>query len=151
MTPADMSKYPDNWESEIRPSILRRAGGQEDNPAIGAKCEICGVTNYAVGRRDESGNFVPSPLYQFFDFAEWTSSSKKAGEFQKKNKSYPGTSYKWIRIILTVAHWYDPNPMSCDQKNLKAACQKCHNDRDKTMRYHNAKRTRKLKEKGMLL
>ncbi len=35
--PIDYSKYPDNWKTEIRPDILKRA----DN-----RCEWCGVDNY---------------------------------------------------------------------------------------------------------
>ena len=35
--PCDYKKYPKNWKTEIRPSILKRAGN---------KCEFCGVENY---------------------------------------------------------------------------------------------------------
>lgn len=45
--PADMSKYPANWP-EIRNRILRRAGGSEDDPRIGARCEWCQIENYAI-------------------------------------------------------------------------------------------------------
>jgi len=38
-----------------------------------------------------------------------------------------------IRIILTVAH-LDHTPENCDYSNLKAMCQKCHNNYDKTHR-----------------
>ena len=34
-----------------------------------------------------------------------------------------------IRIVLTVAH-LDHNPENCDYNNLKAMCQKCHNNYD---------------------
>jgi hypothetical protein len=34
-----------------------------------------------------------------------------------------------IKIILTVAH-LDHNPENCDYNNLKAMCQKCHNNYD---------------------
>lgn len=50
--PVDMSKYPDDW-NEIRNKILLRAGGDADDPKIGAVCEWCGVQNYAVGYRDQ--------------------------------------------------------------------------------------------------
>lgn len=43
--PADMSKYPKEWP-EIRNKILLRAGGCEDDPRVGARCEKCGVLNY---------------------------------------------------------------------------------------------------------
>jgi len=50
-----------------------------------------------------------------------------------------------IRVILTVAH-LDHQPENCNHDNLKAMCQKCHNNYDK----HHRKQTR-LKEatKGM--
>ena len=37
-----------------------------------------------------------------------------------------------IRIVLTVAH-LDHSPENCEDSNLKAMCQKCHNNYDK---YH---------------
>ena len=54
-------------------------------------------------------------------------------------KSHPITNSK---VILTVAH-LDHNPENCDYSNLKAMCQKCHNNydrnhRNETLRYsHN--------------
>lgn len=38
-----------------------------------------------------------------------------------------------IRIVLTVAH-LDHTPENCDYSNLKAMCQKCHNNYDKSHR-----------------
>ena len=35
--PVDWSKYPDNWKTEIRPTILLRAEN---------KCEFCGAENH---------------------------------------------------------------------------------------------------------
>jgi hypothetical protein len=40
-----------------------------------------------------------------------------------------------IRIILTVAH-LDHDPANCDSENLKAMCQKCHNNYDISHRKH---------------
>lgn len=40
--PADMSRYPANWASEIRPRILARAGD---------RCEWCKAPNRAIGHR----------------------------------------------------------------------------------------------------
>lgn len=46
-----------------------------------------------------------------------------------------------IRIILTVAH-LDHNPENCDYSNLKAMCQKCHNNYDKEHRKSTRSKTK---------
>ena len=46
--PIDYKKYPPNWKSEIRPTILKRAEN---------KCEFCGVENYSVVRRVYKNGF----------------------------------------------------------------------------------------------
>lgn len=91
--PENKDRYPKNW-TEIRTRILARAGN---------KCEICGVGNYAIGWRDQNGEF---------------------------HEDYPDDdSIKMIRIILTVAH-LNHQPEDCRPKNLKALCQRCHNSHD---------------------
>jgi len=51
-----------------------------------------------------------------------------------------------VRIVLTVAH-LDHTPENCDYQNLKALCQKCHNNYDSKHR----KETRNItKNKGQL-
>jgi hypothetical protein len=50
-----------------------------------------------------------------------------------------------IKIILTVAHHPDPDPMNCAEENLHALCQKCHNRLDAPMRAKNAAKTRRKK------
>lgn len=45
--PIDYSKYPDNWLTEIRPNILKRACNS---------CEMCGLKNHWIVRR-----FKPNP------------------------------------------------------------------------------------------
>lgn len=54
--------------------------------------------------------------------------------------------YNAIRIVLTVAH-LDHQPENCDYTNLKAMCQKCHNNYDK---HHRKETRRKTKLKGQL-
>lgn len=51
-----------------------------------------------------------------------------------------------IRIVLTVAH-LDHTPENCDYSNLKAMCQKCHNNYDIAHRRETRKKT---KLKGQL-
>lgn len=45
---------------------------------------------------------------------------------------------KSIKIVLTVAH-LDHNPTNNDCSNLKAMCQKCHNNYDKEHRKESRK------------
>ncbi len=54
--PIDYSHYPDNWFTEIRPAVLKRAGELRDSNGvivIEAKCEKCEVLNHSLrnGRR----------------------------------------------------------------------------------------------------
>ena len=42
--PIDYSKYPDNWKTEIRPAILKRAMNH---------CELCGLPNHRRLRRSK--------------------------------------------------------------------------------------------------
>ena len=51
------------------------------------------------------------------------------------------------RIVLTVAHWPDPDPMNCADDNLQALCQRCHNWLDGPMRRQHTKETRRRKQK----
>lgn len=100
---------------EIRQKILERAGN---------KCEFCGVENYAVGYRDKDGNFVESVGMQ-----------QEADELDGE---------KLFKIILTIAH-LDHNPTNCDPSNLRALCQKCHNNYDAEHRKKTRRKT--LEEK----
>ena len=100
--PCDYSKYPNNWKTEIRPRILKRA----DN-----KCEFCGVENYAVGFRDEHGKF-------------WNCDS----DCEQMTSDLDGE--KLITIVLTISHQDHDIKNNCDS-NLKALCQKCHLNHDK--------------------
>jgi len=43
--------------------------------------------------------------------------------------------------LMTIAHIYDHNPMNCEPDNLKALCQKCHNNHDKEHRAKNRRKT----------
>lgn len=93
--PCDYKKYPSHWKTEIRPAILERAKH---------RCEECGVPNYALGYRDESGCFHIMENSMRFD---------EIGE------------YKIIKIILTISH-QDHDVNNNEPSNLKALCQRCH-------------------------
>jgi hypothetical protein len=117
--PFDRSKYPDDWE-EISRRIKERDGNC---------CKQCGVENGAVGYRLASGEFV-----------KVASSAEEVG-LQADALTLDGINL--IRIVLTVAHWPDPDPMNCEDDNLQALCQRCHNRLDGPMRRANAAQTRR--------
>lgn len=96
---------------EIRQRILERAGN---------KCEFCGVKNYSVGYRNQNGEFIESVGMQ-----------QEADELDGE---------KLFKIILTIAH-LDHNPTNNNPSNLRALCQKCHNNYDKEHRKETRKKT----------
>ena len=105
-----------NWK-QIRNDILRRAGGEPSNPQYGARCEQCGVHNYAVGYRLETGEFVPdnSPYGRGWcdeanAYTNWTLAATIAEKRQKRDTN----GNKWIIIVLSV-----------DPAKLAALCQRC--------------------------
>ena len=128
----DYSRYPANW-NEISRHIRDRAGN---------KCEWCGVENYAVGARDNDGNW-----HNERDIHLMNSDCGYAlfGEFPKM-----------IKIVLTVAHLGVPKPddspgdvhdkMDCRDENLAALCQRCHLNYDRAEHAANAARTRRRKK-----
>lgn len=133
--PCNYSKYPPNWKSEIRPRILERAGN---------KCELCGAENGDMGYRGKGGEWFS---YFGIEFLLENAGIDLFSEglpldhcFDKKlNPTKP------TKIVLTVAHWHDPDPMNCTDGNLKAACQYCHLNHDKDQHQTNARLTRERK------
>jgi hypothetical protein len=119
--PFDRSKYPDNWE-EISARIKERDGNC---------CKTCGVPNGAIGYRLASGEFV-----------KIANSAEEVG-LQADALALDGINV--IRIVLTVAHHPDPDPMNCSDENLQELCQRCHNRLDGPMRRANAAQTRRRK------
>ncbi len=126
--PFDKSKYPKDWD-KISKRIRERDGN---------KCFWCEVKNGAVGARDRFGNW--------HDVQEIDSMNFEI-RYDLFDNDYP----KIVKIVLTVMHWPDHDPMNCSDENLKAACQKCHNRMDNPMRRKNAKRTKlKMKFKNQM-
>ena len=132
--PIDYKKYAKNWKAISRFIRFLRAKN---------KCESCGIDNYAVGYR-ENGQFVPIKGNVYADLAgqglHYPSlqplTYKQAREiaFWENENEYQGR--KHIVIVLTVAH-LDHNIKNNSFFNLKALCQKCHNDYDKEYRKGN--------------
>lgn len=99
--PVNYKDYPDNWKTEIRPAILKRAG---------VKCENCGAPNHSVILRNGDTFEVLEP-----------SMSLEALELD---------GAKLTKVVLTIAH-LDHDVSNNEYENLKALCQKCHLNHDK--------------------
>lgn len=87
----------------------------------GHRCEWCGVPNY-VWRNEHD---------------EWTTDEMRVETWTCVD------GLKAARIVLTVAHVHDHDPANCDDDNLAALCQRCHNRHDAPMRRRNARVTRR--------
>lgn len=134
--PIDYADYPDNWKTEIRPAVLRRAGGDADNPAIGAKCEECGVENYAEGMRSLDGTFFEAQLIN--------------GMKSDRGIALFGWDAKEIKIVLTISHT-DHDINNNEMENLKALCQRCHLRHDAPFHAANRRRNKAKKAGQMFL
>lgn len=111
--PCDYKKYPKNWFTEIRPSVLNRA----DN-----KCEECGVPNYAL---------IFRPHKNKPDWKLWPEG------MESETLSLDG--FKSVKIILTIAHLdHDKDNHEVSIDRLRAWCQRCHLRYD--MNHHVANR-----------
>ena len=98
--PIDYTKYNENWFTEIRPAILKRAAH---------KCEVCVVKNYAIGYRDEKKEFIECDDHM----QEWAKRNFK----------------RVFKIVLTVAH-INHDVKDNRPENLKALCQLHHLQHD---------------------
>jgi len=132
--PIDYSKYAKNWKQISRFIRFYRAQN---------RCEVCGVDNYAVGYR-ENGIFNPIAGNIYADMAGegksypslqplTYSEAKEIADFENE---WDTEGRKYIVIVLTVAH-LDHDIENNSFFNLKAMCQKCHNDYDKSYRRNN--------------
>lgn len=129
-------KYPDDWP-EIRARILRRAGGEEADPRIGARCEECGIQNYTVVNREMNINVVED----LRSYADAQAIKKRALN-----------QHKLTIVVLTIAHIND-DKMDCRDNNLLALCQREHLNRDRHKHSKNARATwyrKKYKGQGEL-
>ena len=127
--PENRGRYPSDWKQISERIRFERAQN---------KCEVCGLVNGLEGYRTSDGTF-----YSVEEFAEGYINPKHENELcTKVEKKAP------VKIVLTVAH-LDHQPENCQDDNLKAMCQRCHNRYDSTHRKANARQTRTNK-KGQL-
>ena len=112
--PENRKRYPKDWREISLRIRYERAGG---------RCECtgqCGV-DHAVYDGFAGPNV---PITQ-------TAADLSSGRCIARNgKKHPVTG---SNVVLTVAH-LDHQPENCDDTNLKAMCQRCHNRYDAPMR-----------------
>jgi 5-methylcytosine-specific restriction endonuclease McrA len=138
--PENRKRYPKNWKQISEDIRFNRAQN---------KCEVCGVSNHAVGYR-KLKQFVPLDRANNFDYyagqgldavTKEMLTFKKARTIAEIANDYYNLGYKCIVIVLTVAH-LDHNPENNDYSNLKAMCQKCHNSYDAPHRRQTFKKSK---------
>lgn len=135
--PINYKEYPENWLTEIRPAIMKRAGEIRVDGKITqeAKCEECGVTNHEKGQRDFRGIWLTERQIDGLN--------SDAGEWHFQHiKGWPTIT----TIVLTVAHLdHDKTNTEITHERLKAWCQRCHLNYDRPR--HNENRKNNLKKK----
>lgn len=130
--PFDRKKYPANWE-EIRTQILERAQH---------RCEQCGVPNHVwVIRNPDKSHWPP----------EGKATERDMRIAIKKELGIDSPyGLKPIRIVLTIAHIENPDPVDVRPENLKALCQLHHLQHDAKQHGINSAATRAKKKKQQL-
>lgn len=124
------ARYPKDWPT-ISQRIKQRSLWH---------CEWCGVHHGELGGRSPAGSWHKArPLGENMLRLEWP----KEGD-QSMCEGYD-TPLRIVRIVLTVAH-LDHTPENCDDANLKALCQRCHNRYDMPHRRKNANATNRAKK-----
>lgn len=120
----DKSLYPADWKAISKRIRFERAGG---------RCEFCGVENGALIIRKTSNS------------EEYVTVEDSEAYYKELHNNGADYDDKIIKVVLTVAH-LDHNPANCDDDNLRALCQRCHNRYDRTFRNGNAAATRARKK-----
>jgi hypothetical protein len=129
--PENRARYPKDW-----PAISRRIRERANN-----RCEFCGVPNGELGGRSPVGVWHKAkPLGEKLLRLEWPKEGTLAW-----CGGYDIAQLRIVRIVLTVAHM-DHQPENCDDGNLKALCQRCHNRYDQPHRRKNAAATNRAKK-----
>lgn len=138
MCPVNKKLYPENWDSEIRPRVLERAGNC---------CEICKVPNYQIvfrGTTDiKDGDQVKKiEIYQYATGEIFDSETGEyiATDFYADIEPLSGDPNQVaIKIVLTISH-QNHDVSDNRMENLKALCQLHHNRHDAQYRANNRKR-----------
>jgi hypothetical protein len=121
--PIDYSKYPLNWHTEIRPRILKRANN---------KCEFCGAPNGHLILRKRGA--LPD------DFEILAFPHQKELFSDLKADLYGVDRIKATVVVLTIAHLdHDKENHQVTDDRLRALCQRCHLDYDRSRHITNRK------------
>lgn len=112
--PIDYKKYPDNWLTEIRPRILKRAN---------YTCEFEGC-DFKHGETVWSVKYRGKTQAWYRNKEDADAHQPKSFEM-KKGEIVPNP--KPVKVILTVAHLdHDESNHDVKDERLKAGCQLCH-------------------------
>lgn len=142
--------YPENWKTEIRPAIMKRAGEiRNDAGKIiqEARCEKCGVVNHSVGYRDPAGAFITwDEIENKLERHGYDYFSNQLRHCIKENGSAKGPT----TIVLTVAHLdHDSENKDVKLERLAALCQYDHLALDRPRHIEKRKTTLNIK-KGII-
>lgn len=139
--PENKALYPENWETLIRPEILKRANNC---------CEFCKIENYSEVKRGQY-EYMPDPMfvstkhsYPIYQKTDGSVFCANTG-MQITSPHELKTSAKAVKIVLTIAH-LDHDPTNNDYSNLRALCQLCHNRYDAEHRKANRAATNLAKK-----
>lgn len=111
--PIDYSKYPENWLTEIRPTILTRDNNQ---------CKHCDVKNHAIIKRHDFGG------YRYLFSGEYSHISELVRRGYNRTQAIKKLGF--TKIVLTIAHLNQDITDNSDL-NLAALCQRCHLKHDR--------------------
>ena len=96
--PIDYRKYPKNWKSEIRPTVLKRAKNC---------CEFCGIENGSITHSFK--NHFGKTEWKYLSYPEFLYKGAKA-----------------VKVVLTIAHLdHDETNLNVKLSRLAALCQLC--------------------------
>ncbi len=117
----NIKRYPKDWKQISERIRFERAKN---------KCEVCGVKNYSlIQYRDNKTIVEHEPPYKHpMGFSDYNAAVELKQHLNEWNDLY-----QLKLVVLTVAH-LDHIPENCQDENLKAMCQKCHNNYDKKHR-----------------
>lgn len=122
--PENRDRYPADW-----PTISQRIRYERAEN----RCEGCGVANHQLGGRTADGRWHA---------AQTLDCSGRKPEAGTWAWCEGGHHLRIVRIVLTVAH-LDHTPENCDDDNLRAWCQRCHNRYDRKHRQAGVEKRRR--------
>lgn len=134
--PENKERYPSNWKEISERIRFKRAKNH---------CEICNIENYSLYYFYRNSKIVKfSAPYSVFNC---DNDYKSAVVIRDSNNANPD-NYRLYLTVLTVAH-LNHTPEDNREENLKAMCQTCHNNHDKTHRAQTRKLINNLNQSSL--